>query len=209
MTREFTNGSGQTVLLQLYSPSGGFTYRHRQLLGKLFGESYPKGYWVSKESFDSAMKRRRIHPGKLKSNAWTLSALVNPTTLRDNDIRKYFSPEQEDDILANLEAELVENLAKEKTRIIDAIRAEPDADNTEFHFVKVDLTDPQGHDYIPALGYFATNSPHLKFHHSESQQQQGTPVASEERANISIHTRSTSALPFYMPMYEGQNEYLP
>lgn len=216
--REFTNGTGQTVLLQLYSPSGKFTYHHRQLLGKLFGESYPKGYWVSQESFDRAMKRRKVYyTGKLKKNAWTLSALVNDSTLKDNDIRRYFSPGQEEEIIARLEAELIENLAREKIRIINALKAEPGAEDAEFHFVKVNLTDENepGHEgTIKALGFFATNTPTLPLlDHAKSQIKVEIPVAARSADNdassassdVSMKTQYCTSLPFYMPAYEGEN----
>lgn len=164
--REFTNGNGQTVLLQLYSPSGGFTYPHRQLLGKLFGESDPKGYWVSAEAFDSALKRKKIHyAGKLKRNAWTLSALVNVSEMNDGR-EKYFPSIQsmdEEVLIANLENKLIEKLAREKVRIINAIKHELGATNIEFHFHHVDLTDESQPAYEPqiaALGFFATNYLH-------------------------------------------------
>ena len=200
--REFTNGKGQTVLLQLYSPSGGFTYPHRQLLGRIFSESYPKGYWVSRESFESALKRKHLHgAGKLKSNAWTLSALVNPTPLKE----RFYSPDQEEEALASLEADLINNLAREKDRIVNAIKAEPGTENAKFHFLKVDLTDENQPGYesqIAALGFFATNNPSLDVCHEQRAHQQDIPMAvscDRFKASVMEIVQHNSDLPFYMP----------
>ena len=149
------------MLLQMYSPSGGFTFPHRQLLARLFSESYPKGYWVSRGSFDSALTSKNLHDaGKLKKNAWTLSALVNTASLQDR--AGFPSTKREEDKIKHIEEELIENLAREKIRILNAIQTETHLSSADIHIVKVDLTDvsqPGYHNQIAALGFFATNDP--------------------------------------------------
>lgn len=125
---------------------------------------------MSRESFEAALKRMKLRDaGKLRQNAWTLSALVNSIGLKEIlakiDFLSPLGPVQEEAILAKLEADLIENLAREKIRIINAIQSNPGTENTEFHFVKVDLTNEQQPRYenmITALGFFATNTPTLK-----------------------------------------------
>jgi hypothetical protein len=177
------------VLLQLYSPSGGFTYPHRQLLGRLFNETYPKGYWVSRESFESALKRKNLHSaGKLRSNAWTLSALVDPAA---------FS-ESEHEAMVDFESKLINALSKAKLHIINGITNEPGTEDTIFHFVKVDLTDKSQPGYanqLAALGFFATNHPTVT--KSNIKTSTSTSTLEEDFQDDTVFQSHTIKIPVY------------
>jgi hypothetical protein len=167
--RQFFNEAGQLVMFQLYSGSGGFTYNNRQFLGKLFGGLDPKGnmqfqlyffhdmeppgYWVSRESFDAGMKRKRIlSTGKLKSNAWTVSALVSQTATDSIDCT-----EEE---ISQREKELIQMVSNAKEYVIAAIHSEPGLEHTKINFVEVNLMDQTlsyHENQLNALGFFATN----------------------------------------------------
>mmetsp|Transcript_9077 Transcript_9077/g.13652 ORF Transcript_9077/g.13652 Transcript_9077/m.13652 type:complete len:213 (-) Transcript_9077:154-792(-) len=151
--REFTNRAGEVVLFQLYSGSGGFTYPNRQLLGRLFGEVHPKGYWVNRESFDSSLKRKGLRSaGKLKANAWTVSALVCPKTRDGRDVSE--------GLLTTTEKELIACIPIAREHIISTILEQPGLEHTHFNFVRVNLEDtslPYHESQLAALGFFATN----------------------------------------------------
>lgn len=164
---------------------------------------------MSRESFESALRRKHLRSsGKLKSNAWTLSALVNAKALTENALGQHFSPNQEREIIDTLEAELIENLDKEKARIINAIKTEPGTENSQFIFVKVDLTDqtqPEYENQIAALGYFATNIPSPLPHQAPSSKRKLSQVGVAESFSAT-ETQCSSATPFFMPAFEGETE---
>ena len=115
--------------------------------------TFDGGYWVSRENFDSAMKRKGIRSsGKLKSNAWTISALVSPTT-KDRMICS-------DDDIAKFEGELIPMVSVAIDQVISAIRSERGLEHTKINHVEVDVTDsslPYYENQLNALGFFATN----------------------------------------------------
>lgn len=99
------------------------------------------------------MKRKAIRStGKLKSNAWTVSAVVSHTA-KDNE-------ECTEEEISQREAELIQMVSKARDCVIEAIRSEPGLENTRINFIEVDLTDrylPYYENQLAALGFFATN----------------------------------------------------
>ncbi len=133
-------------------------------LGRLFSEITPKGslineififpgYWVSRESFEATMKSLNLRgTGKLKCNAWTMSALVSPHCRRSTPLNL-----QE---LEREERRLIEILPRAEAYVINEILIHPGLEQTKFNIIKTKLTDqttPYYQDQLTMLAYFATN----------------------------------------------------
>ncbi len=111
------------------------------------------GYWVSRESFEATMKSLNIRgTGKLKCNAWTVSALVSPQCRRLTSISV-----QE---LEREERRLIQMLPRAEAYVINEILIHPGLEQTKFNIIKTKLTDQSTsyyQDQLTMLAYFATN----------------------------------------------------
>jgi hypothetical protein len=99
------------------------------------------------------MKRLNLRSvGKLKCNAWSVSAIVSPTT-RDGQEVSSNDIERE-------ERRLIGLLPRAEAYIINEILIHPGLENTKFNIVKTMVMDQSTsyfQDQLAFLGYFATN----------------------------------------------------